>query len=403
MKPERPATIDEVTAEPSDFSLILGGPLYQIFRRAHLTGDALELLMRRVVFITLFAWLPLLLLSLIEGTAWGSGVQVPFLKDVDTQVRFLFALPLLIVAELVVHQRMRRVVGQFLERGLIAEEARAELDAALGKALRLRNSVVAELALLAFVYGIGVMFIWRTQSALVAASWYGPTVDGHWKPSLAGWWFGCVSLPLFQFMLLRWYFRLIIWTRLLWHLTRIGLRFMPTHPDRCGGIGFLSNVCFAFTPLLVAQGSLLSGMIANQIFFAGKNLLQFKVEIAVLTGAMLLGVLGPLLIFIPALSRAKRKGLMEYGVLAQRYAREFDQKWLRGGAPADEPLLGSGDIQSLADLGNSFEVIRTMRMVPFTKEAVFYLAVTTLLPLLPLTLTLISFEELLDRFLKVVF
>jgi hypothetical protein len=35
--------------------------------------------------------------------------------------------------------------------------------------------------------------------------------------------------------------------------------------------------------------------------------------------------------------------------------------------------VGSGDIQSLADLGNSFEVIRTMRLVPFTKETVLQL------------------------------
>ncbi len=83
--------------------------------------------------------------------------------------------------------------------------------------------------------------------------------------------------------------------------------------------------------------------------------------------------------------------------------RDFDQKWLRGGAPAEEALVGSADIQSLADLGNSFEVVRGMRSVPITKEAVFQLAVLTLVPLLPLLLTMISLEELLGRLLKVVF
>jgi hypothetical protein len=65
--------------------------------------------------------------------------------------------------------------------------------------------------------------------------------------------------------------------------------------------------------------------------------------------------------------------------------------------------VGSGDIQSLADLGNSFEVIRTMRVVPFTKEAVVQLVVTTLAPVLPLTLTMVSVEELLGRLLVAVF
>ena len=64
--------------------------------------------------------------------------------------------------------------------------------------------------------------------------------------------------------------------------------------------------------------------------------------------------------------------------------REFDAKWLRGGAPADEPLVGSADIQSLADLANSFEVVQTMRIAPVTKEAIVQLAAATLAPLVPL-------------------
>jgi hypothetical protein len=155
--------------------------------------------------------------------------------------------------------------------------------------------------------------------------------------------------------------------------------------------------------VLLAQGALLAGTIANKIFFAGAKLPQFKVEIIALLVWMLFSVLGPLLVFIPVLAHAKRVGLREYGSLAQRYVRDFDEKWLRGGAPAEEALLGSGDIQSLADLGNSFEVVRGMRFVPFTKEAVFQLTVLTVLPLVPLLLTMISLEELLGAFLKVVF
>ena len=90
-----------------DFSLVLGGPLYQLWRRTSLAGDALQLLHRRLAVIVLLAWVPLLLLSLAEGNAWGARVRLPFLHDVEIHVRLLFALPLLIVAELVVHKRMR--------------------------------------------------------------------------------------------------------------------------------------------------------------------------------------------------------------------------------------------------------------------------------------------------------
>jgi len=234
-------------------------------------------------------------------------------------------------------------------------------------------------------------------------SWYGVPADGRLQPSVAGWWLGIVSLPFFQFILLRWYFRLFIWARFLWQVSRIDLRLVPTHPDRAGGLGFLGSLSYAFTPVLLAQGVLLSGMIANKIFFAGATLPEFKLDLVGVVAPMVLAVLGPLLVFGPKLEAAKRAGLREYGTLAQRYVREFDDKWLRGGAPAGEPLVGSGDIQSLADLGNSFEVVKGMRPVPFTLQTVLQLAVTTLVPVVPLTLTMISLEQLVERLLKVVF
>jgi len=394
---------DLLIPKPADFSLVLGGPVYQLWRGTRLAGDALQLLRRRIIAMALLAWAPLLLLSIAEGRAWGDSVRVPFLRDVDMHVKLLLALPLLIVAELVVHRRMRPGVGQFLERRLIPDAARAEFDRAMVAALRLRNSIAAEALLMVFVYVVGVGFIWRTQGALDVASWYGESAGGKWRPSLAGWWLGAVSLPLFQFLLMRWYFRLFIWARFLWHVSRIELAFVPTHPDRCGGLGFLGGVGTAFAPVLLAQGVLLAGTFANRIFYAGAALPEFKLELIAMVAVMVFAILGPLLVFSPQLAAAKRVGMREYGTLAQRYTREFDHKWLRGGAPPDEPLIGSADIQSLADLGNSFEVVKGMRWVPFTTQTVLQLAVATVVPVVPLALTMISLEQLLVRLLTVVF
>ena len=389
--------------EQPEFSLVLGGLLYKLWRRTRLAGDTLQLLRRRIIVLALLAWAPLLLLSIAEGHAWGDGVKLPFLQDVELHVRLLLALPLLLLAELVVHQQMRPVVRQFLDRGLIPDAARSQFDTAIASAMRLRNSITAEALLLAFAYVVGVGVIWRTQVALDVTSWYGVPADGKLQPSLAGWWLGCVSLPVFQFLLLRWYFRLFVWARFLWQVSRLELSFMPIHPDRCGGLSFLAMVSQAFAPVLVAQGVVLAGSFANKIFFAGAKLPAFKLEIIGLVTVMVFAVLGPLLVFLPQLAAARRKGLREYGTLAARYAREFDHKWLRGGAPADEPLLGSADIQSLADLGNSYAVVKEMRLVPFTMRTVLQLAVITLLPVAPLLLTMIPLEELLERLLKAVF
>lgn len=172
--------------KPQDFSLVLGGPLFQLLRRAHLTDDALLLQRRRVVVIALFAWLPLLLLSAASGDLLHGSVAVPFLFDVDVHLKFLVALPLLVAAELVVHQRMRTLLATFRERRLVPDGAGERLDAAVASAYRLRNSVLAELLLIAFVYLVGVMIVWRHYTALDAATWYAiPAPDGT-RVKLAG-------------------------------------------------------------------------------------------------------------------------------------------------------------------------------------------------------------------------
>ena len=376
-----------LTVTPTDFSLVLGGPMYQFLRRSHLTGDAFELATRRIVAISLFAWLPLLVLSAINGEVLGSAVALPFLADIEVHVRFLVAMPLLIIAELVVHRRMRLVVRQFLDRKLVPDEGLQRFDDAIASVMRLRNSTWIEVLLIAVVYGVGVFWVWRLYAVLDRTAWYTvPTVAGS-SLSVAGMWYTFVSVPLFQFLLLRWYFRLFVWARFLWQVSRIDISLVPTHPDRAGGLGFLSSTAFAFVPLALAHGAVLSGMIANRVLLIGTPLTEFKVEIGVVVVFVQCLVFVPLLMFAPQLAEAKRRGLREYGTLAERYVREFDVKWLRGGAPPVEGLIGSADLQSLADLGNSFEVVRTMRAALMTRDAIVQLAVATLLPLAPLLLT----------------
>jgi hypothetical protein len=395
-------TKDDILQQPQDFSLVLGGPLYQLLRRSCLSDDALEHVRQRIVVISSIAWLPLPL-SLVEGQALGGRATVPFLHDVEVHVRFLFALPLLIVAELVVHQRMRLIVRQFLERNLIPDAGMPRFEAAMTSALRLRNSVLAEVLLIAFVYLVGVLLFWRHYVALSTVTWYATPTAGKLELSVTGAWYAYVSLPIYQFLLARWYYRIFIWMRFLWQVSRIQLSLVPTHPDRVGGLGFLANTVYAFMPLAVAHGAIVAGPIANRIFYLGSALPEFKLEIAMIVLFLLFLVLAPLLLFAPQLAQAKRTGNREYGALAASYVREFDAKWLRGGATADEPLVGNADIQSLADLANSFEVVRTMRIAPITRDALVGLMAATLAPVVPLALTMMPLEELLKKLLGILF
>lgn len=385
----------------ADFSLVLGGPLYQLLRRTHLSGSTLELLHRRILTIVAVAWLPLLVLSLLDGVALGTAVRVPFLFDVDLHLRFLLSLPILIAAELIVHQRTRIVVGQFFAQALVPDSLRARFDVALKGAAKLRNSIVAELILIAVVYGVGIFVVWRHYMVLDVPTWYATPELPRVQPKLAGWWYFFVSLPVYQFILLRWYWRLVVWTRFLWQVSRLPLAYQPLHPDGNGGIGFLSGVTRSFAPLLFAQGVLLAGTLANTILYEGEVLTSFYVEVVLFVAFLVFVIVAPFFLFMLPLSAAKRQSLREYSQLSRRYADEFADKWIHSTRPAGEALVGSADLQSLADLGNSFDRVRGMSVVPITRGAVAQLVVATLLPLAPLLLTLISFEELLKRILKV--
>jgi hypothetical protein len=388
-----------ILQEPPDFSLVLGGPLYQIYRRTHLSGPTLELLQRRVLVISFSAWLPLGVLAAIEGHLLG-GQGLTFFGDIESHVRFLAALPLFIVAELVVHSRLRPVIKLFVERRIIALDEMPRFNAALEAASRACNSPWLEIALVLFIYIAGHLF-WRHQVALEEATWYASPDGSGIHLTLAGYWFSFVSIPIFQFIFLRWYLRLGIWFLFLWRTSRLKLQLLPTHPDRSGGIGFLGGSSYAFAPILFAQGTLLAGLIASRIFYQGQSLMSFKVSIISLAGFFVLMILGPLTMFTAQLTRTRLSGLGEYGTLATTYVANFDEKWIRGGPKGK--LLGTTDIQSLADLANIYAVVSEMRQVPFTRKDIVRLAVATVLPILPLLLTIMPLEELLTRLIKTIF
>jgi hypothetical protein len=383
-----------------DFSLVLGGPVFQLFRRAHLAGNHLQLLSRRLIIITLVAWLPLLLLTTLGSTARNSG-PLSFLRDVEVQARFLIALPVLIAAELIVHLRLRPVVRRFVERRIVSAQNLPRFDSAIESAVRLRDSVPLECGLLLFVYTVG-LWVWQGRVALDSSTWYAMG-GGRWQLTPAGFWYVFVSIPIVQFILLRWYLRLFIWFRFLWRVSRLDLHLVPTHPDRCAGLAFLGASAYGFGPILFAQGAMLAGLVASRVLYRGESLQSFKLQAGGFVAFFVLAILGPLLMFTPQMARAKRKGLADYGLLAQRYVDGFEQRWILNQPAPSEELLGAADIQSLADLGNSYDRVREMRSVPFGLQDISRLAAATAAPLLPLLLTIFSLEELITRIIKVVF
>lgn len=392
----------EPANEIQEFSLVKGGLVNGLFFRTGLCNEDLEPPYRRALVIASIAWLPLLGLTVL-GERFNGGVDIPFITDIESHVRFLVALPLLLIGETSVQRLLSPRIRNFVTRKIIREDDMPKFRAAIDSAHRMRDMATVEIVLLIFVVAVGP---WFYGSVLASAStqsptWYATPDGAGWNLTIAGFWMIFVSLPLFQFFLLRWYFRIVIWFVFLLRVSRLDLNLLPTHSDRVAGIGFLNKCAYSFSFGLMAQGALLSGFVAGQVMHFGGDPRAYKLEAAGLLIIALASVLAPLALFAPKLITAKWDGGGAFGTFASRYVEDFDEKWIGDRRPSDERLLGTVDIQSLADLGTSASVIDEMKTVPFSVTDIVYLAAVTLAPILPLLLFVFSLEDLLDRLLKV--
>lgn len=382
-----------------DLSLLLGGPFFQLLLRAGVIRPTFDLLVRRILVLSLLPWLPLLVLTAAAGTALGDAVHVPFLLDVEVHARFLVTIPLLVLAERVTHLRLRPVFEQFVDRDLIAPADVASFDAILASGRRWRSSYVAELVMLVVSFAM-TFWVWIPHLSLTVPTWYGRPVGAGVELTPAGIWFAYAGIPLMRFLVWRWLYRIGILYVLLARISRLRLRIVPTHPDRAGGLSFLGALGSSMQPFHMAITTLVSGFIANQLLFDGRKLAEFYVMGGTVLGVLLVLTLLPLLFFAGPLARARRHGLRQYGTLAQRYVQAFHGKWVSPTLPAGEDLLGSADVQSLADLSTSFDLVREMRTFPVSPRQAVGLLAAAALPLAPLLLTQFSLLTILEKALK---
>jgi hypothetical protein len=354
---------------------------------------------RRIIIFLALTWFPLLVLSLIEGIALGPTPEQSFLLDFASYARFFVGFPMLILAEIVIGPRLTIAGLHFVQSGLVREEDYPAFDSAVEKVIARREALLPELIML----GISVFGAWSMTAAFYAGletSWQIIRTESGIRLSMAGAWYLLVAVPLLQLMFYRWIWRLIIWTGFLRDMSRLNLRLAVSHPDQAAGLGFLGTAQVSFGSLAFGLGSILSASAAFLIVFHSFNIESLKIPFGAYLVLVNLIFLGPLLVFVPLLARTRRQGLREFSALANRYDYAFVDKWIRGKAPADEPLLGTGDIQSLADLGNSYQFARQMRPIPFDLRTIIQLSVIAAAPMLPLLPLVMPVEDILKMLAK---
>jgi hypothetical protein len=382
------------------FLLMEGGPLYQMEQRIGLARRQAHSSMKISSLLPLITWLPLLILTLIKGTAFGNSVQLPFLSDFSAYTRFLIAIPLFVVAENVIGPLIAEAAEHFIVSGVIGQKDYPAFVHAVEEGLRWRDSVIAEIILVLLAYALAISFFFGR--AVHVSTWYATHVDSGISPTLAGWWLLLFCMPLLQFLLLRWIWRIFLWFRFLNRMSSLDLNLYPTHPDEAGGLGFVGETQRLFSILLFTYSTAAAGVIANEVLYDHASLKHYGPMIVAYVVLALIVILGPLTVFSRRLLNTRRRGLHDYGTLATSYTGSFQKKWVRSAPPDGEPLLGTADIQSLADLGNSYSFVDRMNLLPIGPRTPIQLAVAALLPMAPLLLTVMPAKEVVELLFKMI-
>jgi len=356
--------------------------------------------MRRALGAVLVAWLPLFLLSAAQGLAFGKHIPIPFILDFAVNVRFLIALPLLILSEVGIDHRLRITVNHFLKSGLVKEADLRSFEGVIEHVTRLRDRVLPEMVILVAAYLPSLSVHGSEILMSSVSSWHLVQTPSGETLSYAGWWFGLISVPVYRFLLLRWVWRMFLWSSFLWRVSKLNLVLIPTHPDMAAGIGFLSEAQLRFGLIAFACGAVVAGQMGNAIAYQGATVGGLKFTIIAYCVVATLVLAAPLLLLVPTLLPVKKRGLLEYGALATGYTQTFDAKWVHRRPPEGETLLGSSDIQSLADLGNSFAIVRGMRVAPIDKGTLIGLAIAAVLPIAPVLILGTPADQLIRTVFK---
>ena len=386
---------------PKQFSLSAGG-LIRVAQRWIRGPESADFPIPTQILISVaLLWLPLVLLTLFDGSFSGTNVAQPLTSDIVPHVRLLIAIPLLLLADITIDPATSTATHDLETSGVIATEEQSGFHLALMKMRSARDSVWPDMVIV--ILALGFTWLFKPgygDSALkaIATSWLWAVHDGNLRYSAAGWWYLLISGPMFQVILFRWFWRFYIWTAFLFRISRLPLALRPTDPDLSGGLGYLGFAQQSFVAVFLAFATVASSTIAHDILSEGSTFRDERLEIVILVVGFVLVIYAPLLFFTKQLFMARRRGLREYGSLAYKLSEAFHKKWVTEGKDTvGKELLASTDASAMADYSATYDNVRSMRLLPATLKNVATTAGVLLAPFLPLALTEFSIQDLLNR------
>jgi len=380
------------------FSLSEGGPFDRALTKLHL-HDKQRTIAVAALCIT---WLPLVLLTGIEGTLYSGG-QTSFLYDIAMQARLLLAMPLLVLIKLAIDSKVI-VVTRYLSEALMNEEEREHiLTTALQRAAKWTNSTLTEIILLLMVIATTAIFVQGgvyTGLRAGTGSWMATSREGSQTLTYAGYWAIFISIPFFQFLLSRWLWRYFVWILLLFRLSKAKLNLLPTHADRAGGLGIILLAQRSFNLFFLTGSVLISGGLITRLIQNPDSFNTIRSEMIGYVVLCLVLLIGPLFFFTGKLVRAKNEGLLHLSHLGATLSRQFEKEWVND-LPGEKGITEKKpDPSMIYDYSGIYDSLQLLRVIPITPRDIISMALTLFAPFIPILFIHFSVAELLQRILK---
>jgi hypothetical protein len=383
-------------ADPFD-----AGPYTRVQRSIGLIGAEAPHAGRRAALVALIAWLPLIVLSAAQGLGVGPTPQESMWLDIAAHARYLVALPLLVLAESVCLPGLADIANHIGEANLVADASRPQYQALLDSTRRLLASPVTDITIIALAYVLTVAQPLPIYAG-DAPTWVDPISSSH-QLSLAGLWRAFISQPLFTVVQIAWLWRIAMWGRFLYGVSRLELNLNPAHPDRAAGLGFMGGSLRVFLLPAFALAVPLAGAVAQEILRGGRSLNEFRYDMGGTLIAEVLLFTAPLLFLSPRLIRERARGVFQYGALATAVGQRFERRWLREvGSIADDRAMASPDFSATTDLYSIASNVNQMQFVPVSLIQLGRLIVAAALPFLPVLATTMPLKDIFGHILKLV-
>lgn len=197
--------------------LLIRNDLPLLIQRKLLIAPAHGLgVVRRAVFFSLLAWLPIAIWAAYQGRFMTVGdTSEPLLMHFGIHMRALIAIPLLILAEALALKIGFHIIPQFVTSGLIPEHQREQFGLILLRAAQIRDAVLPWLII------FGATLLWLLTSpadlSLHELSWASER-EGF---GFGGWWFLYVTRTIFVILVLGWLWRMTMLTLLFWKISKL--------------------------------------------------------------------------------------------------------------------------------------------------------------------------------------